>query len=354
MLLLFLNVTTMQSAYSLRQPAVQTVKRTWPFWFHLGFTLLFGLATIAAVIGGIRAQAPYPNLNVITIVGTGGTVLTLMFTWSQVGQTAFIQLLPDSFVGRKRWQRAAEHPYTSVTGHNVRLNFDRNQHWTELTVYLTDDWFALRSVDFPNFDELVAYFSSVSPAVRYRPVLSPAEQRLAQWFLIGALLVGTGPVWFGFAAHQSVSKQPARLVNLVGYVFDIRQTSNRNNAFTGYDLTLVNYPDFTFHVRKTSFSDSLRTVPDWFTTSGTTTLLIREHDFLTKINRKQSLTFGDKYDGYQTITVFGIGDRSGVRLRANQPAYDDPHTKPYIRLAVFMLYGIVIWSFWLAVDRQTI
>lgn len=342
------------SDHSLRQLPIQQVKRTGPFWFQLGVSLLFGAATTGVVIGLTRAQAPYPNLNAVTGIGGIGMVLTLMLFWATVGQTVSIQLLTDSFIVKKRWQRRIEHPYQSVTGHNVRLSFDRNQHWTELTVYLTDDWFALRSVDFPNFDALVAHFSSVSPEVPYRPVLSPAEQRVGRWFLIGALLVGIGPVWFGFAARQSVDKQPARLVRLIGYVFDIRQTTSRNNAFTGYDLKLVNYPDFTFHVRKTSFDASLRTLPGWFTKSGTTTLLIREHDFLTRISRRQPLTFADKYDGYRSITVFGIGTQSGSQLRANQPAYDDPHTKPYLRLTAFMLYALVLWSFWLAIDEQTI
>jgi hypothetical protein len=343
-----------QSAYSVHQPAIQKVKRSWPFWSHLGFTVLFGAATVGIIIGVTRAQAPYANLNLITGVGSVGTLLTLMFSWLVVGQTASIQVLTDSFIVRKYWKHSRQHSARSVTGYNVRRNFDRNQQWTELTVYLTNDWFALRSIDFQNFDDLVAHFASVSPAVPYRPVLAPAEQRLGRWFLLSALVVGMGPIWFGFAAHQPVSKQPARLASLVGYVFDIRQTASRSNAFTGYDLTLVNYPDFTFHVRKSSFNDSLRTVPGWFTRSGIITLLVREHDFLTKISHRQPLTFADKYDGYQSIAVFGIGSQAGIRLQANQPAYDNPHTKPYIRLAAFLIYTIVLWSCWLAIDEQTI
>lgn len=342
------------SDYSLRRAVVQPVKRTWPFWFHLGFALLFWSAALLVSVGIARAGIPYPNLNFVTALVAVCLVFGLMLFWATVGETVSIRMGAESCTVRKRWQRAVDQPYQSVTGHNVRTTADRYISWTELTVYLTDDWFALRSVDFPNFDELVTHFASVSPEVPYRPVLSPTEQRLARWFLISVLVIGLVPVWFGFAAHQPVDKQPARLVSVVGYVFDIRQTANRNNAFTGYDLTLINYPDFVFHVRKTSFNDSLRTMPGWFAKSGIITLLVREHDLLTKISHKQPLTFGDKYDGYRSIAVYGIGDQSGIRLRANQPAYDDSHTKPYLRLAAFLLYAIVLWSCWLAVDKQTI
>ncbi len=333
---------------------VQTARRHWTFWLLVVLTLLWGFATVIAPIYIIRTQFPYPDLNVITIIGSVGTVVTLMIAWPYFEHTASIQTGTELFTVRKYGQTAFEYPYAAITGHTVRPNFDRQRSWTELVVYLPDNWFALRSIDFEAFDELVALFSAVSPVVPYRQVLSPSEQRLARGFLIVALLAGLAPVWFGFAAHQPVRKSPAPLVVLVGYVFDIKQTTNRNNAFMGYDLKLVNYPDFTFRARKTSFNDSLRTVPNWFAIHGNITLLIREHDLLTKISRKRPLTFADKYDGYQHITSFGIGDQSGIRLRSNQPAYNDSHTKPYLRMGFFVLYAIVIWSFWLAVDKQTI
>lgn len=333
---------------------IQTARRHWTFWLLISLILLLGLVTVIAPIYTTRTQYPYPDLNFSTLIGSLGIIVMLMLSWPYFEHTASIQTGTESFTVRKYGQATFEYPYAAITGHHVRPNFDRQRSWTELVVYLPDNWFTLRSVDFDNFDELVALFSAVSPAVAYRQVLSPGEQRLARGFLIVALLTGLAPVWFGFAAYQSVSKRPARLVVLVGYVFDIKQTTNRNNAFMGYDFKLVNYPDFTFRTRKTSFNDSLRTVPNWFATHGNITLLIREHDFLTKISRKRPLTFADKYDGYQYITAFGIGDQSGMRLRANQPAYSDSHTKPYLRLGFFILYAIVIWSFWLAVGEQTI
>ncbi len=333
---------------------VYTAQRHWTFWLHIGFTLLFGGATVVALIEIARTQFPYPDLNLITIIGSVGTVVTLMIAWTLVGQTASIQMGADSFAVRKYGQTTFEYSYTTVIGHTVRQNTDKNSNWTELVVYLPDNWFVLRSIDFDDFDELVALFSAVSPVVAYRQVLSPGEQRLARIFLIVALLAGLTPVWFGFAAYQPVDKQPAQLVQLSGTLASIRKTTSRSKPYTGFALRLAQYPSFTFYARRNAFTDSLQTLPYSLNYPPRLTLTIRAYDRRTKISRQQPLTFGDKYDDYNSIPVAGIDSSPFFRVRTTKIVYNDSHTKPYLRLGLFCLYAIVIWSFWLAVNEQTI
>lgn len=323
------------------------------FWLLIGITLFWGIGTTWLLIATVRTT-PYPDLNFMTIVGPFGMWFTILLTWGLVSQTASIQTGPTSFVVRKYGQTSFEYPYAAITGRNVRRNANKHTSWTELIVYLPDNWFALRSIDFDNFDELKALFSAVSPAVAYRQVLSPGEQRLARIFLIIALLAGLTPVWFGFAAHQPVSKKPARLVRLSGTVSGIRKTTNRSSSYTGFALRLAEYPDFTFYARRKEFTDSLRTLPYSLNDPPRLSLTIRDYDFRTKISRQQPLTFGDKYDDYSSIPVAGIDSSPFFHVRTTKPVYNDSHTKPYIRLGLFCLYAIVIWSFWLAVDKQTI
>ncbi len=332
---------------------VHTARRPWVFWLLIGIILLLGVIMVIAPIYSVWTQ-PYPDLNFSTFFGSLGLIMMLLLTWPYIEHTASIQTGTESFTVRKYGQVPFEYPYTALTGHTVRPNFDRQRSWTELVVYLPDNWFVLRSIDFDNFDELVALFSAVSPAVPYRQVLSPGEQRLARIFLIVALLVGLVPVWFGFAAYQPVDKQPARLVHLSGTLSSIRKTTNRSSSYTGFALRLAEYPDFTFYARRKGFTDSLRTLPYALNYPPRLTLTIRAYDFRTKISRQQPLTFGDRYDDYRSIPVAGIDSSPFFHVRTTRTIFNDSHTKPYLRLSLFCLYAIVIWSFWLAVDKQTI
>ena len=154
---------------------VQTARRHWTFWLLIGIILLLAVIMVIAPIYAARTRYPYPNLNFSTLIGSLGIILMLMLTWPYIEHTASIQTGTESFTVRKYGQTALEYPYAAITGHNVRPNFDRQRSWTELVVYLPDNWFALRSVDFDNFDELKALFSANSPMVPYRQVLSPGE-----------------------------------------------------------------------------------------------------------------------------------------------------------------------------------
>ena len=175
-------------------------------------------------------------------------------------QTTYMQLLDDAFVVKKVGRRPATYPYEAIVSHDERLTSDRYGAYHEFTVYMANNWFAIRSNDFRDYNYLKKELS-----------------RYGQ----------PGPDGLQAAIRMN---QPI-------------------------------------------------------------TLLIRQSEFRKKLTQTEPLTFGDKYDGYNQILVFGVRQGDWVDLQTSQPVYEPTHTRPLLRTFFLSILLVFCWTGWVYVER---
>lgn len=298
---------------------------------------------LAVPMGIWLVQYPYPMLDLMLASICLGLFFLLLVCQERLGQTRSIQLLTDRLIVRKSNLTRIEQPYTAIRSYNLRTSGAEGQIWTELTVYLADDWFSLRSTDFPAFDELAARLTEQGTAVPYRPVVSRPEARRLT-FLLGLLgLVGAGLVLTGFLQYTPPPARPTPLVPVSSQVQALLVDQGKFRI-NGYVIRLTAFPEFRFYARRGDFSDTLRWLPAIVKPGSAVQVLVKEPDVARRLTRQLPLTFADRYADYRSIRVYGITTETGFRLLARNNARDKPRSRPYVRLGVFVLLALVCLS----------
>ena len=169
------------------------------FWFMLLLPLAATLAL--AIFLTVNAQR-YFDLDTVLFLGLLIGYFWVLWAVLSYQQLIHIQSINDSFISKKVGQKPAHYPCSAILGHNERLESGRGGPFNELTVYLADNWFAIRSNQFRDYDYLKDYLTQHGQPVPYRNVITPAERSRMGWFISGLALLIVITIAFGFAMHN--------------------------------------------------------------------------------------------------------------------------------------------------------
>lgn len=222
-----------------------------------------------------------------------------------------------------------------------------------MTVYLADDWFALRSNQYTDYDYLKAHFTQYGQPVPYRTVFTLTERTRLRWMIGGLVLLIGATIAFGFAAHDPADPNPARLITLTDMVQRVKENRYKGHL-NGVTISLRAFPHFAFYVPRRNYVVSLANLQSAITPNRPISLLIRESEFRKKLRGTEPLTFGDKYVNYQRIMVFGVTQGDSVRIQTPNPVYEPTHTNPFQRTFLLSILLLLCWTGWVYVDRQSV
>jgi hypothetical protein len=181
-------------------------------------------------------------------------------------------------------------------------------------------------------------------------VITPTERNWLGGFISGLTLLILITIAFGFALHNPADPNPARLVTITDTVDQIRANKHKGRL-TGLTISLRSHSQFAFIVSRRNYDVSLHSLASTITPVYPISLLIRQSEFRKKLKRTQPLTFGDKYDGYRQIAVFGVTQGDSVRLQTSQPVYEPTHTNPLLQTFLLSILLLLCWTGWVYVDR---
>ncbi|GAB4033367.1 hypothetical protein [Spirosoma gilvum] len=295
----------------------------------------------------------YPNLSQAPIV-----CVLVGFVW--IGwlaeawrQTTVISLGAHQFTVKKWAQAARQFNYESIEGFHEHTEVDRNGSYRVLSVYLKDYYFSIKSTDFEAYEVLKTRLTEHRAAVPRQQVITRAERNRLRWLIAGLIMVIIANIVFGYVAYNPKSKQPAQLVSLTSTLDRIRLVSNRS-GLKGFTVQLRDWPDFEFYISRKAYAEDLRTLEQEVTMNRSIRVLIRESDYRKKLLKTDPLTIGDKYDNFNQISVFGVDQLNGLRLRATVPALEPTHTNPVQRTILLGILLLFCWTGWAYVDRQKV
>lgn len=317
-------------------------------WLLL-FLLVAALIGIPAIIA--FKEQPYPNLDILLVFS-----VIVCFVWLAVladfsSVASVIELHEDSFRIKRLCQRTREYAYHSIWAYNERPNSSKVESFQELTVYLPDNWFIIRSNEFREYDHLKALFTQYGQAGPRHKVVTLPERNRFRWGIIGLVLLISANIVFAYIAHNPTDKRPARLIPVADRVDRVLEAKNKS-ILKGFTLRLHTWPGFRFYVRRSDYDTDIRSLKQAVQLSQPITLVIRESEYRKKLAKTEPLTFGDKYDGYQQVMVFGVDQSPLVHLRALNPAQEPAHTNPLVRTMLFGFLLLVCWAGWLYIDQQ--
>ncbi len=326
------------------------IKRTHVYliWFSL---LLLVPTTLVFPYKIATHEQPYPDLNVLLICYAIAGLLWLVILIEFGQKTARIDLNETDFTIRKFGQQASRHPYSAIQNINERPGSSKIGSLHELTVYLADNWFVIRSTEFDEYDYLRDQFTQYGELVPRRNVLTLIERNRLRWAIAGASLLVMAAIAFSFLAHNPIDKTPARLVSITDMATQTRENKTKSRL-TGVTISLRRYPDLSFFVSRKNYRIRLDGLRSAIALRQPITLLIRESDLRKKLLKTEPLTFGDKYDNYKQIPVFGVEQGSSVRLQTPETIYEPTHTNPLQRTFLLSILLLFCWTGWAYVDRQ--
>lgn len=321
------------------------------FW-SWGFLLFFLIWAAGFTLFSFSGRW-YPDLSDLPFAYLITGFVGVMWASLVYRLTMFIELHDDHFLVKKFGQKVRRYPYAAVLTHNERHESGRGGPFDELTVYLADNWFALRSNQFTEYDYLKDQFTRYGQPVPYRDVLTPTERNRFRWMIVGmALLIGA-TIAFGFAAHNPADPNPARLISLTDVVQRIEENRHKG-TLKGITLSLRAFPHFTFYVSRRNYDVRLDSLSYLIPLNRPVSLLIRQSDFRKKLRRTEPLTFGDKYVDFHVINVFGVNQGSSVDMLTPGPVYEPTHTNPLLRTFLLSILLLLCWTGWVYVDRQPV
>ena len=327
------------------------IKRRYLFW-HWAFLLFFLIWSTGFTISTV-SESPYPNLDDLPFVYVLTGLICVLWASLVYRLTMFIELLDNGFIIKKFGQKAHQHSYTAILAHNERHESGRGGPFDELTVYLADNWFAIRSNEFAEYDYLKAQFTQYGQAVPYRTVLTPIERNRLRWMIGGLVLLIGASIAFGYVAHNPADPNPARLISLTSTVDQIRE-SKKKGQLKGVTIRLRAFPNFAFYVSRRHYDVRLETLKSVIRTNRPITLLIRQSEFRKKLRKTEPLTFGDKYADYNQIMVFGVNQGDSVDILTPGPVYEPTHTNPGQRAFLLSILLLLCWTGWVYIDRQSV
>jgi hypothetical protein len=324
------------------------IRNRYLFW-RWAFLLFFLSWTTGFTVSTLSVRH-YPDLNDLPFIYLITGFCCVVWVGLSYRQTIYVQLADNFFAVKKAHRPLVRHTYTAILGHNERLQLTKGGTYREFTVYLTDNWFAIQSNQFKDYDYLRDQLTRYGQPVPYRDVITPTERNWLGGFIggLGGLILIT--IALGFALHNSADPNPARLVTITDTVDQIRANKHKGRL-TGLTISLRSHSQFAFIVSRRNYDVSLHSLASTITPVYPISLLIRQSEFRKKLKRTQPLTFGDKYDGYRQIRVFGVTQGDSVRLQTSQPVYEPTHTNPLLQTFLLSILLLLCWTGWVYVDR---
>ncbi|GAB3223019.1 hypothetical protein [Spirosoma arcticum] len=265
----------------------------------------------------------------------------------------FIELLDDGFIIKKFGQQVRRYPYNAILTHNERHESGRGGSFDELTVYLADNWFAIRSNEFTEYDYLKVQFTHYGQSVPYQTVFTPTERNRFRWVISGLVLLIGATIAFGYLAHNPADPNPARMISLTSTVDQIRENKYKGRL-KGVTISLRAFPGFAFYVSRRDYDVRLDTLTSTIMVDRPLSLLIRQSDFRKKLRRTEPLTFGDKYVDYNQIRIFGVNQDDSVDILTPGPVHEPTHTNPGQRAFLLSILLLLCWTGWVYIDRQPV
>jgi hypothetical protein len=317
-------------------------------WFLI--VLLF-FATVCIPLLAASAGQAYPNLDNLLAIGSMLGFIWIPVAIEQAKQTNAVQLLDHAFTVRRMFQTSKTFGYDAILGFNERSDTTRGgTRFNVLTVYLADDFFTIPSNEFADYEQLKEQLSLYGNPLPYRKVITEAYRNRLRWLIGGLSLLVAASIAYGYLAHNPKDKQPAKLLNMNGLVKRI--TSNAPKGFfKGVFIELYNYPAFTFYISRKSYDTNIQHLVWDIEPNRPITLRIRESDYRKKIAKTDPLTFGDKYDNYKQIMVFGVEQPYSVVLETSHPILEPAHTNPLQRTILSSILLLLCWTAWVYVDQ---
>ena len=324
-------------------------------WFLYAFVLpLLLLSVIAISVLIAFSSTPYPDLSAAPILFTMVVGILGAYFLNELAElTVSVTLGETGFVIKKWGHRPQQYAYGDILAHNERLNSTRTSTFNELTVYLPDNWFMLRSNAYAEYGELKHVLTYFGQPVPYRSVLTRAGRNRYRWFLGGMALLILANIMLGFATHNSVDKKPAQLSSVSAMPDVIRASIVKGNV-KGISFRLHPWPDVWFFARRTHFDETIQPLLQRIDPHKPVTLLLRESDIQKKLLKKEPLTTGDKYIRYDRIDVFGIRQGADINVATTQPVREPGRTSPYLRLFFFGIPLVFCGTGWVWVEQQPV
>lgn len=328
------------------------IKSRW-LWLH---RFLFGLMVSILYIPYRLATDGqlYPDLSQAPIFCMMLGFIWILWLSEAWKQTTRIKLGACRFTVKKWMQSARDFAYDSIEGYHEYEDWDRRGSFMALTVYLHDDYFTIRSIDFEGYDVLKDRLTDQRLVVTRQKVITRAERSRLRW-LIGSLgLLIVANIVYAYVAHNPNGNQPAQLVALTSTLERIRPDTDRVGRLKGLTVQLSPWPGFEFYISRKAYPEDIQTLEPAIETNRTVRMWIRDSDYQKKLIKTEPLTFGDKHDDFKQIPVFGIDQINGLRLRATVPALEPVHTRPVQRTIFLSFLLLFCWAGWVYVDQQKV
>lgn len=316
--------------------------------------LLFG-ATFFVPFMIVTAENTYPDLNIALIYCSGAGFIWVTILADYQRQTTSVELTNHQFTVKKLMQATKQYDYETIVGYNERLDYGRGQPqpFTVLTVYTSHDYFVFKSNEFNEFALLKDALTRYGKPVSRQQVLTLAERNRLRWSIGGLVILIGATIGFGYLAHNSTSKEPARLTAITAILDRISENRSRT-GLAGFIIRLRDWPTFQFKVSRRNFEIDIRLLKQVITPQRPITLLVRTSDYRKKLVKTEPLTFGDKYSNYNDIAVFGVSQSDRVRIRTTRLVYEPTHTNPNQRAFLLSILLLFCWTGWVYIDRHKV
>ncbi|MBC3785609.1 hypothetical protein [Spirosoma utsteinense] len=293
----------------------------------------------------------YPDLNLLLTCYSIAGFLWIVAPFDSWTVTAYIETTSDGFWLKKLGQKARWHPYSAIMAYNERPNSTRMESFDELTLYLTDAWFVLRSNEYRDYADLKDLFTQYGKAGQHQNVITVPERNLIRWLIGATALIILINIVFGFLAHNDTDSTPAHLVTIRDGVSQAKEIRNKGRL-KGVTISLITYPNFSFYLSRREYTDSLAYLV-WAVDMGQPIeLTIRESELRRKLSQTEPLTFGDKYSDFRMVDVFAAQQTTRFHIESQSPVYEPKRTNPILRTMLLGMLLILCWTGWVYVDQH--
>ncbi|GAB3726803.1 hypothetical protein [Spirosoma lituiforme] len=295
----------------------------------------------------------YPDLTIAPIFFAMTGFIWVPLAAEYWRQTTAVQLEETQFTIKKFAQRPKRFSYSDSLAYNERLDFGRGDQFNVLTIYLSDDFFIIKSNEFDEYEQLKEGLLAQAQPTTYLKVMTLAERNRLRWMISGLALFILANIAFAYLAHDPADPAPARLVTVTDLVEQVREDRPKGQL-KGVTFSLRSYPSFSFYVSRKDYDIHLDRLMASIRLRQPVDLLIRESDYRKKLRETEPLTLGDKFSNYKQIPTFGVRQTGSVQLQTTRPVHEPTHTNPGQRTFLLSVLLLFCWTGWAYVDRHKI